>query len=280
MSIDVSNRLKACCLLWLLLLWVGLFVPSRLFAVDVNTDVGRVQAPVAQQAQVDTAKLEVAKKLTAWLQSVLKEKQALVAVVARKGGEDVKKHDLTGMAHSGLAVYDPRAKTWLVYNLLYEQKGAEALNSLWKTAPLDFFYGQTGYEPDALLLIPEPEVQQRMYEAILNGNYKQLQFTQRYNLLSRYDSLDSLNCNKWLLLNIAAARSDNYNPAEVLKVIHQGFEPGLIRLNAIEKLVVKRKPNVRPEELRWHAPLETVTVESLYRSSLFQDRVFFSGKHL
>src|SRR5271156_3010948 len=65
-------------------------------------------APTAKQA-LDEKKLEVAKHLTDWVQNTLLSERAIVAVVSRKGGKDVKSRDFTGMAHSGLAVYDPRA---------------------------------------------------------------------------------------------------------------------------------------------------------------------------
>ena len=227
--------------------------------------------------QIDEPKLAIAKDLTQWLQNTLADKKALVAVVARKGGPDAKKHDATGMAHSGIAVYDPRAKTWIIYNLLNEG-GTPPQAALWRTAPLDFFYGQTGYDKDALVLIPDAVTQQRMYEAVLNGNYKKLQFTPTYNLLSSFDSPSSLNCNKWILMNLAAARQDNYQPKVVLQAIKTGYTPGQIKLNPIEKAVVRKKANVVASELPASGPIQTVTVESLYKSGMFTDKVFYSGK--
>ncbi len=222
----------------------------------------------------DDRKLEVAKHLTDWLQSTLLEKKAIVAVVCRKGGKDVKGRDWTGMAHSGLAVYDPRAKTWILYQLMNNSKASEPTAEIWRAAPLDFFYGQSGYEENALVLIPDRETQQRLYDAILNGKAWKLAFTHRYNLLSRYDSHDSLNCNKWILMSIAAARSDDYDPSHVLSTIHQGFDPGKVRMNFIEKEFVKRKANVRKDELPSFGAVPTVTPQSLYESGLFQEKLF------
>jgi hypothetical protein len=247
-------------------------------AADVAGNQSPNAAAKAKAAnQVDAQKLTLAKDLTQWLQTTLTDKKALVAVVARKGGPDAKKHDATGMAHSGIAVYDPRAKTWIIYNLLNEG-GSPPKASLWRTAPLDFFYGQTGYDKDALVMIPDTVTQQRMYEAVLNGNYQKLQFTPTYNLLSRFDSPSSLNCNKWILMNLAAARQDNYQPKAVLQAIREGYKPGQIKLNPIEKAVVRKKANVVASELPASGPIETVTVESLYKSTMFTDKVFYSGK--
>ena len=158
--------------------------------------------PVMQKAenQVDLKKLALAQELTNWMQNTLQEKRALVAVVARKGGHDIQKHDKTGMAHAGLAVYDPRAQTWLIYNLVQDTPAKSQSNrpteSIWRTAPLDFYYRQTGYGKEALILIPNTETQQKVYASIVDGRYKQLSTITAYNLLSPYDSQKSLNCNK------------------------------------------------------------------------------------
>lgn len=263
------------------LLSILCLVVSPILPIQAETlDPGHVQPSVKECASVDSEKLQVAKELTDWLQRTLEEKGALVAVVARRGGEDVKKHDSTGMAHAGVAVYDPRAKTWIIYNLLNEMHNGQAESSLWRTAPLDFFYGQTGYVRDALILIPDEEVQHRMYEAVLNGNFKKLHFTKTYNLLSPYSSKTSLNCSKWVLMNVVAARLDNYVPIRVLGSIGVGFNPGLIRLNPIEKMVIKQKPNVQANEIANAGPVKTVTIESLYRSNLFTEKKFYSGRYI
>lgn len=225
---------------------------------------------------VDNEKLTIAKELTDWLQNKLMDRKAIVAVVSRKGGRDLKGRDRTGMAHSGLAVYDPRVKTWILYQVLNNPKAGEPTAELWRMAPLDFFYGQTGYDKNALVLIPDRETQQRVYESILNGKAWKMAFTKKYNLLSGYDSADSLNCNKWILLTIAAARSDEYEPLKVLSVVSNGFSPGKIRLSFFAKEVVKRKPNVRTSELPTNGAVETVTPESLYDSGLFEEKHFVS----
>jgi hypothetical protein len=223
-------------------------------------------------ASVNQRKLEVAKHLTDRLQDTLKEHHILVAVVSRRGGKDIQKHDITGMAHSGLAVYDPRAQTWLLYNLVNDSTSGQAVASLWRTAPLDFFYGQTGFEEHALVLVPETEIQQRIYQSVLTGKFKKLLFTRNYDLLSRYDSPNSLNCNKWILMNIAAARIDDYDPTHVLQTIHNGFEPSKLRFNALERMALKQKKNVRQHELPPAGPVETVTPQSFYESTLFEQK--------
>jgi hypothetical protein len=141
-------------------------------------------------------------------------------------------------------------------------------------APVDFFYGQTGYQENALILIPDAETQQRVYDSVLSGKAWKLAFTKKYNLLSRYDSADSLNCNKWILMTIAAARSDDYDPNHVLAIVHRGFDPAKLRLGFLSREMARRKANVQSDELPAHGPVETVTPQSLYESGLFEQRLF------
>src|SRR4030095_896357 len=228
-----------------------------------------VETPPA--VALDQQKLTVAKRLTDWLQKSMLQRKAIAAVVSRKGGQDVKSRARTGMAHSGIAIYDPRAQTWILYQILGMTTSGQPVAELWRMAPVDFFYGQTGYEANALLLIPDSETQQRVYQSILNGRAFKLAFTKNYNLLSEFDSVNSLNCNKWILMTIAAARSNEYDPHRVLEIIHGGFEPGKIRMNFVEKSFAKRKANVRRDEVPAFRPVKTVTPESFYDSGLFQE---------
>jgi hypothetical protein len=257
-----------------LLLLLGLNFSGSVMA-DTNQQLPDETAE--QVSQLDTQKLDNSKKLTSWVQDTLGKDKTLIAVITRKGGPDVLKHDRTGMAHSGIAVYDPRIQTWIVYNLVNSVKGASPKSVLYRTALIDFFYGQTGYETEALLLIPDKPTQDRMYKAFLEGKHRELFFTDNYNLLSPYNNATSLNCNKWILMNIVAARIDNYNPDAILDAIEDGFEPGYINLSAIEFMFAKKKNNVRGYELR-SKNIPTVTVESFYDSDLFHQKLFYSGK--
>lgn len=236
-------------------------------------------AKTAITTSLDQPKLNVAKHLTDWMQNTLHSKKAIVAVVSRKGGKDLKGRDRTGMAHSGLAVYDPRVQTWIIYQILGNTRTGEPIAELWRMAPVDFFYGQTGYEENALLLIPDAITQERIYESILNGKALKLAFTRKYNLLSQFNTADSLNCNKWILMTVAAARSDEWNPYNVLAIVNKGFDPGKLRMNFIEKAVVKNKANVRSDEVpSLFGSVRTVTPQSMYDSDLFQDKLFASHR--
>ena len=252
----------------------------KLTAAQAATQATAPLPALEERVKIDEQKLQIAKDLTDWLNRTLQQEKALVAVVGRNGSAQTRKQDKTGMGHAGLAVYDPRAQSWIVYNLLNDTHGKTPQGSIWRTAPLDFFYGQKGYDKDALILIPDETTQQRIYESILNVNYKKLYFTRDYNLLSAPDTKRSLNCNKWLLLNVVAARIDNYNVDAALKAIHTGFEPANIRLNPLERQIARTKPTILSDELPMVGPIHTVTVESLYRSDLFPTKRFYSGRQL
>ena len=263
----MRNQIKNLSLVAALLL-MSLFAPLLQPALAVNT---------VMTTNLDRPKLTVAKHLTDWLQNTLAARKALVAVVSRKGGKDLKGRDRTGMAHSGLAVYDPRAQTWIIYQILGNTGSGEPIAELWRMAPVNFFYGQTGYEENALLLIPDAVTQGRIYESILNGKAVKLAFTRKYNLLSQYNTAESLNCNKWILMVVAAARSDEWNPLKVLAIVNKGFDPGKLRMNFIEKAVVKNKSNVRSDEVpSLFGSVKTVTPQSMYDSGLFQEKLFAS----
>jgi len=255
---------------------INIFLFALVMLEGTASNAQNTQAPPTQQVnRIDERKLEIAKELTSWLRSTLQSEKALVAVVARKGGKDAKKHDKTGMAHSGLAVYDPRAKTYIIYNLLNSSSSGQPLSKIYRTAPVNFFYGQTGYETNALIMLPDEITQKRIYEAILDGRYKKLFFTNKYNLLAHYASSSSMNCNKWLLMNVVAARIDDYDVQNVLQTIEEGFNVKPLDLSILENMVVRKKKNVRASEIQGNR-VYTVTVESLYLSrDLFPKSYFY-----
>src|SRR5690606_37827625 len=112
----------------------------------------------------------------------------------------------TGMYHSGIALFHPRDKQWKVYNVTDEKVGGQWRCEVQWTEPESFFYQQGGYQPKSLMLIPDKATRERMAQALLNGDYKKLLFTNDYHLVSDPGSEQSLNCNKWVLMNVLAAQ--------------------------------------------------------------------------
>jgi hypothetical protein len=225
-------------------------------------------------------KLAVAQELSTWMLDTLREKDATVAVIARNGPAQVQQHDATGMAHSGIAVYDPQEKTWHIHNLINHVQGAEPQAGVWKTTPLDFFYEQSGYKKDALILIPPKDIQKKMADAVETGQYKPLFFTRDYNLVSAPHTPRSLNCNKWSLMNVMAAHLQNYHPPDVLAAIRERFKPAVVNVHPVLRPFAKQQPIIIGDEVPVWAPIHTVSVESLYHSGLFEDKQFFSQRQL
>ena|GEM_PF-1700688 len=221
-------------------------------------------------------KLETAKHLAQWMQTTLNRDGAQVAVVARQGHLQQRKYDPTGMVHSGIALFHPREKRWKIYNLIDRPQGKHAVCEITWVEPEDFFIQQGGTEKNALLMIPDPLTQARMQTALLNGTYRKFYFARDYNLVSPPSGRTSLNCNKWVLLNVLAAQKNNYHLESLLKDIQAHFRPGEIDVHPIARLFAAQQPRVRAHEVPWWAPIHTVTVNSLLHSGLFETVKFHS----
>lgn len=228
-------------------------------------------------------KLAVARQLSEWMSDTLFRMGANFAVVARQGGLAHKEYDRTGMLHTGIARFHPKEKQWKIYNLIDQVKtiGPFGLMSAGKpkcqiqwTEPTDFFYQQGGYQKNALLLIPDKATQANMEQAFSSGLYKKLALTSDYNMVSLPDTHTSLNCNKWCLLNILAARKEEYNPWALLADIRDNYRAGGLNVGFWQRLFAGWDPRVRGEEVPWRGPIYTVTVESLHDSGLFEQKIF------
>lgn len=307
-------------------------------------NIQHLDPPLEKRVKTDPMRLEIAHELNEWMEKTLDKQKAIAAVVARNGKEQAQRHDATGMAHSGLALYDQDKKQWIIYNLLNDEvdtsatdrmldyltslkdMGASQISSnmmnsirnssakdvgnglmnfvsyfkpqnivdgvrmftrkvnmraqVWRSEPLDFFYEQPVNKRDALIMIPSEDVQKRLRDGILSGRYKKLYFTPKYNLVSEPHSESSLNCNKWILMNLMAAQRDDYCHTKILKAIKDGFKPGRIMMNPLLRPIAKIHPTIRSEEVPVYGPINTVTVESLYRTDLFPHKEFFVPREL
>jgi hypothetical protein len=294
--------------------------------------------PLEKHDKIDARKLELAHELSDWMTTTLDKKQAIAAVVARNGNAQAQRHDPTGMAHSGLALFDSDKKEWMIYNLLNDVPGNStparlldyistlrsmppkkmvqtlwdrAINTsprkitiaawsftksfspnqaldtwrevtrkvnpraqVWRSEPLEFFYEQPVAKKDALVMIPPADVQARLRDGILSGRYKKLYFTPNYNLVSQPHTSTSLNCNKWVLMNVMAAKQEDYTHTTILKVIEQCFKPGRIMMSPFLRPFAKIHPTILGSEVPVYGPINTVTVDSLYHSGLFPDKEF------
>lgn len=232
----------------------------------------------------DGGKLTLAKDLGRWMEEFLRHRKVEVAVVSRQGSEFAKLFDQTGMSHSGIAVYDQKNQRYEIYNLINHERGNPPRGimpqaAVWKSTPVDFFYEQLGHTRDALIMIPSAELQQKMRQGIESGEYKKLYFTRDYNLVSAPHTTRSLNCTKWILMNLVGADMNNYDPAAVLDVIKKDFKPAVVDVHPVFRSVIKRKsPFILPDEISRWEPIHSVSVASLYHSKWFHpdNRTFYN----
>ncbi|WP_303673438.1 DUF2145 domain-containing protein [Vampirovibrio chlorellavorus] len=250
-------------------------VPSVLRALTVSTT--RFHQPPQEVVPLERPrKVEVATHLAQWMARTLERENVQSAVITRQGGRQHRQHDSTGMLHSGIVWRDPLDGGWKIYNLVdYKTKGKPHCRVLW-TKPVEFFYQQGGYDPAALLLIPSTAIQNRMAALLQDGGFQRLAFTPQYNLLSPPHGPDSLNCNKWVLLNVLAAHHNTEDPAFLLREIQRNFRAEPLALDPLTRLFAGWHPQVRGKELSWWAAPRTVTVESLVNSGLFERTVSYA----
>lgn len=234
--------------------------------------------PVQEVEKNDVRKLEMANKLTNWTLGQLKENKADIAIIARGGSHISKTQDKTWMEHSGILMYNRKSREWEVYNLLNDFCDQAPRCDIWRNKPLDFFYSQPNYDEDAMILLPDAKTRHKLRKAFVSGAYKKLQFTKDYNLITRFDGKKSLNCNKWVLMNVVAAKTGKYNPDEVLAEIGKTFKPGEVKVCSILRPFAKQHPTILQTEAPLSGPLNTVTAESLYQSNLFEKKLFYDER--
>ncbi len=228
--------------------------------------------------RTDFRKLENAEMLSEWAIKKLSEGKESVGVIARSGNWLIKWQDKTQMQHSGILFFDKEQKKWQVCDLADDLSQSPPQCEVAMSDPVDFFYNQSNYDRDALLMVPAKEVRARMQKAFKKGEYKDLQFTNTYNIVTPPDSPNSLNCNKWVLMNLVAAKNNDYNPQSVLERIKESFEPSKIKVWSLIRPILKQHRSVLKSEAPLVGPINTVTVDSLYNTDLFEKKVFYSGK--
>lgn len=236
------------------------------------------EPPMESVTKTNPEKAAVARELSQWLTQTLEAKKVKAAVIARLGNQEVHRHDKTGMAHSGIVVFNERENQWQIYNLINDIKDEEPVAHLYRSKPEDFFYGQSSTKQDALLLIPDTADQEKLTESFKNGDYKKMYFTQDYNLITAPNTMRSLNCNKWALMTLLAAKTGIHHPEAIVDKISAEFTPGLIQVNPLIRPFAKQRPTILKDEVPIWDNIYTVTIESLHNSNLFPEKIFHSGK--
>lgn len=224
-------------------------------------------------------KAALAEAMSQWTIQTLRDNQAKVGVVARQGAYVTRFFDRTGMTHSGFVFQEPETGEWITYSLYSDTENEQKTALLWRQSLKDFFYGQRSNRKEALLLIPEPALQEKMLQRFHAQPFQPLlPQNHRYSLVAPLTSPISFNCTKWVVLNLYAAKERTDDIPALLEVMRQEYPVRTMRPRFLTRWVLKRKRDVNWEELHPPGVVRTITVDSLYHSDLFEKHFLYSGK--
>jgi hypothetical protein len=237
--------------------------------------------PWHKAAPTDPKQLKRATTLAQWVTEVLRKHHATVAVIARPSERKTQRFNPTRMSHVGFAVWSPDSThsyhDVATYNLLSDHVPDNTHASIEKASLLDFFIETPSTTQDALVLIPNPELQVQLQTLLTNGQAKALMFTNQFSMLSPPTGTTSINCDKWTALNLIAARTGQTDATALLRAIPDWIPLDVIRFNWLERWLVPRKAHtVRWAEIPNRHEIPIITPYSLYLSPFFDVRQFYN----
>lgn len=238
-----------------------------------------VSLPVKPFQWQKPKKEALAEDMSAWTIQTLQENHARVGVVARQGAYLTRLFDRTGMTHSGFVFQDPTTGEWITYSLYSNPETGRKTAQLWRQSLKDFFYGQRSKHQEALLLIPEPALQTEILKRFYADPFVSLlPQNHAYSLIAPLQSPTSFNCTKWVVIQLYAARENMNDVPSLIQIMRREYKLKTVRPKLVTRLVLKRKPDVNWEELDPPGTIQTVTVDSLSQSDLFDHFFLYSGK--
>jgi hypothetical protein len=251
--------------------------PSAVHASDAVLTASYAALPVKPYVWSNSKKLALAETLSDWAVETLERENARVGVLARQGSVFTRLFDPTGMTHSGFVFQEPATGEWITYSLYSDPATNRKTALLWRQNIKDFFYGQINDRKEALLLLPPRDLQERLLLRLRANPFQSLlPVNHHYNLVAPLESLLSFNCTKWVVLNLFAARENSEDVPALIGRMRQEYAVKPLRPSILVRLVLKRKPDVNWDELNPPGTVQTVTVDSLYKTSLFEKRFLFS----
>jgi hypothetical protein len=246
---------------------------------DLHPATSFVSLPVKPFQWEKPEKEALAQSMSEWTIQTLLKNHARVGVVARQGAYLTRLFDRTGMTHSGFVFQDPGTGEWITYSLYSNPETGSKTALLWRQSLKDFFYGQRSNHREALLLIPEPALQTEILKRFYADSFVSLlPQNHGYNLIAPLSSPVSFNCTKWVVLQLYAARENINDVPTLIQIMHREYGLKTVRPGLITRLVLKRKPDVNWKELNPPGTIQTVTVDSLSQSDLFDRFFLYSGK--
>jgi len=192
---------------------------------------------------------------------------AQVAIIAR-AGQNLAQYGLR-YSHVGLAWRDHPAGRWVVVQLLNDCGTADS--ALFNDGLGNFFLSGL-YQYKAELILPSPEVQQRLAQVLASRTPQRLH-EPKYSMLAYAWSTRYQNSNQWALETLAAASAAPgkvETRAEAQQWLNEaGFHPVGVDVGLGARLGARLfRANVafddHPNEKRFTDRIETVTVDSVF----------------
>ncbi|MCP4023201.1 MAG: DUF2145 domain-containing protein [Desulfobacteraceae bacterium] len=171
------------------------------------------------------------------VEKTLAQKGARVAVVARLGRPRDTLPGGVKYTHVGFAVYSQittadnrKMPGYAMYNL-YQSNEKPDRSDLIQDFPVDFFAGVQVLE--AGLIIPTPQLQQRLLEVLASPTYKELH-NPRYSVIANPFTLDFQNCTEHTLDVIISAIYQTTDTAAIKANEKAYFKPHPVRIDPIK----------------------------------------------
>ena len=235
--------------------------------------------PVKQDQETSQGKSKRALELSQWVTKTLEAEHAQVAIISRKGSPLTVLFDKTGMTHSGYVFRSPKNGQWITYSLYSNPEAGYKKSRLWQQSLQNFYYGQRSHKSDALLMIPSAALQEKLYARLTAVPFDSiLPQDEHYSLVAPLESQLSFNCTKWTVLFLFATKENSNKPSQLIHKMTEEYQVPGNKASLLLRYVLKKKPDVNWQELSPPNYIHTVTVDSLYKSSLFEKKFYYHAR--
>lgn len=147
---------------------------------------------------------------------------------------------------------------------------------MWRQGLADFYAEQPNRLKESEILIPTPEWQTALKHHLNSADWPTLlPEGHRYNLVAPMESPVSLNCTKWLALQMLTARSGETTLAPLVSQLQTALHAPRIKAGPLLTWYLTRKPDVTWGELTPPGVIHTVSSESLKDSGWFAPVVVY-----
>jgi hypothetical protein len=190
---------------------------------------------------------------------------ARVFLLARVGRPRSELPDGVDFTHVAFGVYSRIRTTdgrdllgYSLYNL-YQRTDVPSQSHLVVDFPVDFLAG--AYEPRAGIIVPVPEMQQRLLEILASGRHAEVHNPQ-YSAFSNPYNRRFQNCTEYVLDVLNAAIYGTTDASRLKRNAQAHFEAQEIRINPLKLFIASLvKPEIRLADHR--GPIRTVTFKTL-----------------